>query len=598
MTEIYRYFDTQSRALKVIKGKTYAGQVYDSLSTTLHIEYSDLTFLSPSESGEDYKPYIIFNVRDERGVPLCYGPNSTPVFDGYTFEIPWAVTSRVKGNRLEYQTLYSKNTYDVDERGVVQIVSDPTNIVSSIDGLVLKPSIKCPPADHGCTPVLPSTEPSIVSVLRMFQDHAVVVPVTTYIDGDRDRLCLRFNTYSGLNDCHVTLHVPYLNEDGTIPAHFIDLISDWLDENGDELATDENIATALLTKKSLDLKLDVDQLVAEWSEETSDERIPSEKLVKDSLDKKVDDDQIVTVWSDPLSDENIPSEKLVKESLDEKTDKVMAIPQWENGVTYPKDATVIYDGTIYISLRDDNRNNDPSVDDYYWSMIQAGSGVLDDDGNFVTMVGDGENTEFTITHNLGTLNYFLELRTNDLTRRYVSAQVRAVDMNNVYVSFTTPPEENGIILIMAKGDRTASVYCEAIGNGRDTEYIVTHNLGMYNYFVEIRTNDDDREYVDATVTAISPTQTKLEFQYAVDVDGIVVMIAPCVASRWGSRWVYAQLDPSDTWVVDHDLTRMVSVQTFSPEGYVMYGTVRQDIGMLDSVTIRFSQPVTGFAVLQ
>lgn len=599
MTDVYRYFDVQSRALKVIKGKTYGGQVYDSLSVTLHIEYSDLSFLSPSPSGEDYKPYILFNIRDESGVPFCYGPASTPVFDGYTLAIPWDVTSRVKSNRLEYQLVFSKNTYAVDDRGVVQIVSDPTNIMSSIDGLVVKPSIKCkPPINPACAPVLPSTEPSIASILRMFQDHAVVVPVKTFIDAEKDRLCLRFLTYSGQNDCTVTLHVPYLTEDGKIPAHFTDLITEWFDEEGNGLATDENIASALLTKRSLDLKLDDDQLVAEWGDVPSDERIPSEKLVFDSLDKKVDDSQIVTAWSDPLSDESIPSEKLTKDTIDTKTDKLMAIPPWENGVTYSKDSTVIYNGTIYISLRDDNRNNDPSVDEYYWTMVEAGAGTLDDDGNFVTMVGDGTNTEYTITHNLGTLNYFLELRTNDASRRYVSARVRAVDMNNVHISFTNPPAENGIILIMARGDRTASVYCEPIGNGRDSEYIVTHNLGMYNYFIEIRTNDSRREYVDATVTAISPTQTKLEFEYPVAVDGIVVMIAPCVASRWGSRWVYAQLDPSPVWVVDHDLTRMVSVQTFTPEGFLVYGTVQQDMVTLDSVTIRFSEPVSGFAVLQ
>lgn len=203
-----------------------------------------------------------------------------------------------------------------------------------------------------------------------------------------------------------------------------------------------------------------------------------------------------------------------------------------------------------------------------------------------------------MTHNLGTLNYFLELRTNDSERRYVRARVRAMDSNTVTVDFTTPPAENGIILIMAKADRTASVYCEPIGNGRDTEYIVTHNLGMYNYFVELRTNDSVREYVDAQVTAISPTQAQISFEYPVAEDGIMVMIAPCVASKWGSRWVYAQLDPSDEWVMDHDLTRLVSVQAFDMNGNEIEGELIQDIDRLDSATLRFCEPVSGLAVLQ
>lgn len=601
MSDLYRYFDVQSRALKCIKGnRTSAGNVYDSCSTTLHFEYSDLTFLEPSPTGEEYRPYIIFDVRDPNGVPYAYGPDSRPAFDGYTLSVPFEITTGAKSGRVQYQLCFSRNKYDVDERGVVQIVSDPENLMSAIDGIIVKPSIKPkgPLCDPMCMPPKPFVNPSVSGLLQMFQDHGVVVPVQDFIDAEADRLCLIFRTYSGLNDQKLTLQVPYLTEDGKVPHQFLDIITEWADENGLSLATDDNVPSALLVKSSLDAKLDDVQLVVSWGAVPSDERIPSEKLVKDSLDKKVDDAQIVSAWSNPLSDTNIPSEKLAKDTLDTKTDKVMAIPPWENDATYSKDSTVIHEGTIWISLVDDNRNNDPSMDDGSWTRVEAGAGTLDEDGNFVTMVGDGVNTQYTVTHNLGTLNYFLELRTNDSERRYVRARVRAMDSNTVTVDFTTPPAENGIILIMAKADRTASVYCEPIGNGRDTEYIVTHNLGMYNYFVELRTNDSVREYVDAQVVAISPTQAQISFEYPVAEDGIMVMIAPCVASKWGSRWVYAQLDPSDEWVMDHDLTRLVSVQAFDMNGNEIEGELVQDIDRLDSATLRFCEPVSGLAVLQ
>ena len=601
MSDLYRYFDVQSRALKCIKGnRNSAGNVYDSCSTTLHFEYSDLTFLEPSPTGEEYRPYIIFDVRDPNGVPYAYGPDSRPAFDGYSFDVPFEVSTGAKSGRVQYQLCFSRNVYDVDERGVVKIVNDPENLMSAIDGIIIKPSIKPkgPLCDPMCMPPKPFVSPTVSGLLQMFQDHGVVVPVQDCIDTEKDRLCLIFRTYSGLNDQKLTLQVPYLTEDGKIPHQFLDIITEWADENGLSLATDDNVPSALLVKDSLDAKLDDAQLVVSWDAVPSDERIPSEKLVKDSLDKKVDDTQIVSAWSNPLSDTNIPSEKLTKDTLDTKTDKVMAIPPWDNDVTYSKDSTVIHEGTIWISLVDGNRNNDPSMDDGSWTRVEAGAGTLDEDGNFVTMVGDGVNTEYTVTHNLGTLNYFLELRTNDSERRYVRARVRAMDSNTVTVDFTTPPAENGIILIMAKADRTASVHCEPIGNGRDTEYIVTHNLGMYNYFVELRTNDSVREYVDAQVTAISPTQAQISFEYPVAEDGIMVMIAPCVASKWGSRWVYAQLDPSDEWVMDHDLTRLVSVQAFDMNGNEIEGELIQDIDHLDSATLRFCEPVSGLAVLQ
>lgn len=598
MSDLYRLFDVQSRALKCIKGKTNAGQMFDSCATTIHFEYSDLTFLEPSPSGEDYKPYIIFNIRDENGVPLCYGLQSNPVFDGYSFSIPWDVTSRVKGNRLEYQLCFSRNTYEVDERGVVKIVSDPNNILSSIDGIILKPSVTCkPPAPATCLPPVPYTQPNIGALLQMFQDYGVVVPVQQVIDSDTDRLTLLFRTYSGLNDCAVALPVPYLTEDGRIPGQFYDIITQWADAEGLILATDDNLPSALLVYNSLEAKLDDSQLTTQWTSEPSDERIPSELLVKDSLDKKVDDSQLMVAWSDPLSDTNIPSEKLVKESLDQKTDKLMAIPSWDNGVTYSKDSTVIYGGTIYISLVDDNLNNPPDMDDGSWSMVQGGgSGVVDEDGNFMTLVGDGTNTEFTVVHNLGTLNYFVTLRTNDAERRFVEARIRATNPNECVVSFTSPPAENGIVFLAARGDRTDSVYCETIGNGRDTSYYITHNLGMYNFFYELR--DASGEYVDATVTAVNPVQAKIEFEYAPDVGEVTVMIAPCIPTRWAGRWVHSQVDASDTWVMDHDLNRIVQVQTYDMDGNEIYGQVVQSDPMLDTVTVLFSQPLTGMAVLQ
>lgn len=593
LTDIHRLFDVSTRSLKCIKGsRTSAGQVFDSCTAVLHFEYSDPTFLEPSVSGEEYKPYIIFDVRDENGTVLAYGPNSTPAFDGYTFPIPWDVTTRVKGDRVRYQLCFSKNTYAVDERGVVQIIRDTQNILSARDSLVIKESIRCDPrAGPGCRPPVPFAEPNIAGIIQMFKDYGVVVPVSYFIDESENRLCLRFRTYSGLNDFTLPLEVPYLDEDGKVSSDFYRVISDWSE------ATDENLASALLVRMALEGKIDKKSIVTAWSDSLKDTNVPSEKLVKTSLDGKLDRTQLVTEWSETLSDTNIPSEKLVKDMLDVKTDFTLAIRPWENDVEYPKDATVIYDGTIYISLNDGNLNNDPSMDEMNWSRIQGAEGGADD-GVFTTMVGDGVNTEYTIQHNLGTLNYFVQLRRNDSTRMFVNAKVSAINMNEVKVEFTNPPMENGIILMLVPGDRTRSVYCETIGNGADSEYIVTHNLGMYNFFCELRKNNADREYVSATVSAISPTQARIVFEYPVATDGITVMIAPAIPTGWEGRWIHAQLDPSTEWVVDHDLTRMVSVQTYSSEGYLIYGTVKQDMDMLDTVTIRFSQPVSGYAVLQ
>lgn len=590
MTELNRLFDVESRALKCVKAKTYAGQALDNMSATLHITYSDIDFLSPDEDGSSWKPYIVFNIRDADGMPFAYGQNSSPSFDGYTFSIPWDILSRMKNGRLEYQLVFSKVQYSVDERGVAVIRNDASNLRSSIDGLVIKDSIKPRCAKPSCAPP-PFAEPSIQAILEMFKSYGIVAPVETRYDAGTDRVVLVFRTYNGKHDQEITLETPYLTQEGTIPPQFIDIIRDWCEANGD------NLPSAEMVKDALDAKLDSSAVVDEWSDDPSAGRIPSEALVKDSLDKKVDQTQVVTRWSDPLSDSNIPSEKLVKSSLDEKTDIGMAIWPWDPSRTYAKNATVIYNGTIYISRRDDNRNNEPTLDEYNWSMVSAGSGALGSDGVLLTLIGDGIGRRFTVTHNLGTLNVFSSLRTNDEFRAYVEAKVCAINPNEITVEFTSPPAENGVTLMLATGDRTKSIYCNTIGNGVDREYIITHNIGTYNFYTEVRTNDAKREYVSTTIYAISPTQAKLVFENPVPLDGITVMLSPYIPSDWEGRWLHMQEDPMDEWKITHDLLRIVQVQTFDLEGREMLGEVVQDFGRLDSVKVRFSRPVSGYAFL-
>ena len=199
MTEVTRVFDVGNRRFLNVQ-RRYSGQQYDSLSTTLHFEYDPTDFLVTKHDGEKYYPYIWFNVLDDTGCPMVYGLDSTPRFDGYTFSIPWDVTSRIKSQRIEYQLYFvSDNYYVYDEaqRRYVESGTGTKYLLSPIDGIAIKPSIstkkKC-----GCPPLMaPTTEPSVVGYINMWREKGLIGPVETSFNPDTGLYTLQFQTFSG-----------------------------------------------------------------------------------------------------------------------------------------------------------------------------------------------------------------------------------------------------------------------------------------------------------------------------------------------------------------------------------------------------------------
>ena len=92
MTVIRRQYVPQTRELKTISGDM-GGVVNDSGSTTIQITY-------PEGYLDDKNAFIVFNVIDpDTNEPCWYS------FDGFTFEIPYDVASKVEHNKLIYQLI-------------------------------------------------------------------------------------------------------------------------------------------------------------------------------------------------------------------------------------------------------------------------------------------------------------------------------------------------------------------------------------------------------------------------------------------------------------------------------------------------------------
>lgn len=352
-TVVKRVFNLSTRTLKSPSGKCYVGQVYDHISTTLEFTYDPINALT-----DGYVPYIVFNLYDDQGNLFVYGPGSSPRFDGYVFEIPTAVTSRIKSTRLDYQIWLIRNRTEWDGR--IETLGDTEYLFSAMDSLAFKDGLRCrQPSRNPCSPPQPCLEPGTLGWVNYLRDHCVLTPVQEFygiLSDGADGVSLLFPTYNESKDCTVELRIPYLDTSGKVNIHkHLPMVSKWKDA----------------TKFSL-----VDAL-----------------MVKDALAAKVDDTQIITSWDN--LDRNLVGQELQLASatlsratfdeLDErKTDKTMSVAHYDGNAVYNVGSVVIWtDGRyapdMYICMKDGTQGVDPK-DRSVWSCVSEQNMILDEWG--------------------------------------------------------------------------------------------------------------------------------------------------------------------------------------------------------------------------
>ena len=682
MTDLYYRYMAGTRTLQD-RSRSYAGQQFDSGATRMNFSYDPINYIEMY----GWQPFLVFNVIGPDGNPMVYGRNSTPRFDGYTFDIPWELTSRVKTARIEFQLWLVSPNVTVDDETQVPHLDSTDYELSSVAGIALKNSIKARRCDP-CGPVNPGTEPNLMGLMDIFMSHGILTPVKAEKDPETGRLTLTFHTYYGENDQTVTLDVPMLGGDGTVEPSFLPIIRSWFDDKGDFLPTQENLASAALVyaalseksdkvmpavvwdananyqagalvldgagmlyratssskgiqpsaegspwvrvldesdvpsvpepgsgeepsddaildygyiKTLLAQKLDVANVISEWSDTASTSMVPSEALVWEGLRavREHASSLVSDEWRAPLPIGIAPSQRLVKEALDAKTDVSMAIPEWSPDVEYGYQSTVVYEGKLYISNAGGNLDKPPASEDLWWTPIASGgggSGTVASDNVFVAIVGDGTSTSFTIEHDLATEYVTVSLRYSD-ERRFVRTTAYVVDDSHVKVTFRHPPAKDGIVVLIASYLASKDAITTTIGDGASTSFTIEHGWGTYNVFSQLRMVTTGL-LVEADVTAVDPSHVRIDFAMPPESDSIAVCLAPCIPQGGADRYVHTQTTPSDEWLINHGLNRFVAVYTASLDGEEMNGWVKQDMTTLDSVTIRFSEPVTGIAYLR
>ena len=754
------------------------------MATTIHFEYDPINFLVHEESAEEYWiPYIMFAVQDDEGNFLVYGPDpntSQPTFDGYTFTIPWDVTSRVeKTRRVDYQLWFVKNTVEFDPKDGVAHLATTQYVLSEMDCIVIKPSIECRKKKNSCCPATaPSSEPSVIGYINLWKEYGLVSPVGQDKD-ENGKPVLKFKTYNGNQNVDITLDVAPLDEDNKVPIEFlptghtagtIPLIVGTVNNNralvysdalggfvdGSAITPEGSVTSAQLdimaqNPEQYDLKpgvvyncidkreyqgdtykagtnwiwetdhwepltagedLDDYQLkeyrVSQWQEMPDDEHYPSEKLVKDgfiavdetidsveqelngkidTVDAKADanasaisgldarmttaegninglDTRMATAEgniqsnasaisglttrmgtaessiqantnaiqtnsqaisdlsgrvttaegsisslsaevsgkldrSDVINDvtqattANVLSASAVTALISGKTDKTQAIPVWDETASYPANATVLYADSIFISAQDNNYNHDP-FDTAWWTQISGQGGGGGGEVNIkhkTIQFGNDNDTEYVLSHNMGTYDFLFSIRTNDNKRQYIIADVYASSKTTVTVKLTEPPGVNGLVLnIMELGaSSSAGTSIEVISVSEPSQVWSYTNTTGKPVFVQAFQFDSQTGMYDEIRGNVDQSSTT-DFNPVTDTfdearSGEMVIVKSDLVYRF---------DNSTSWIINHNLAEYLGVQCYTDQYGMIAGNVDQDGS---TVVITWNEPMSGYAVL-
>ena len=207
--DVYFTFDKATRTLSSDR-KAYAGQVFDSNSTVLHFR-----LLNNGDewdfTEEGFVPNIVFDVCDERGFPFVYGLNTSPLFDGFTLEGPFDITSRAKSARISFQLWFIAAKYQDTFDGTPNGMLRTEYLLSATAGIAIKPScVKPPKCGCGDLPYSPALAPSIAGPIEFYREHAVLIPIEATQPLNGSGIDLTVHSLSG--QCQTT-HLPVATVD-------------------------------------------------------------------------------------------------------------------------------------------------------------------------------------------------------------------------------------------------------------------------------------------------------------------------------------------------------------------------------------------------
>jgi len=137
-------------------------------------------------------------------------------------------------------------------------------------------------------------------------------------------------------------------------------------------------------------------------------------------------------------------------------------------------------------------------------------------------IGNDVDLEYVVDHNLNTTDIVVNLYDSD--DELVIASVRNINSNQTLISFDAPIHDiKAVIVGIDGGDNKplANKVVVNIGNGIDTEYVVTHDLNTKDLLFGLYNADD--ELVLAAVKNINDTQSLISFKHPVENIKVVII---------------------------------------------------------------------------
>jgi hypothetical protein len=207
-------------------------------------------------------------------------------------------------------------------------------------------------------------------------------------------------------------------------------------------------------------------------------------------------------------------------------------------------------------------------------------------------IGNGTDTEYLISHNLGTkdLAVFAYSYTEDATPMLTNLEFswQATDNNQITIIFENAPASDAVdVLIFSAGEQV--YFSEIIGDGSSSSIELNHNLGSRDVVVTVRNINSPYEVVQVDAHAFSSQKVILDFSSPPANDSLVASVFLPL-----NGYYYGQLigDGSSKNInINHKLnTTDVSLISRDTGGLFDFPKVAYSIVDSNNIVVHYSSP--------
>lgn len=135
-----------------------------------------------------------------------------------------------------------------------------------------------------------------------------------------------------------------------------------------------------------------------------------------------------------------------------------------------------------------------------------------DVSEYVTNIGDGVSTEYTINHNLGSQNVIVQIYDN-VTNEQVYTTTINDSVNTTILRFNQALAPNSLRVIVLQGSSTQR-FVSVVGNGVNTEFNIFHNLNNKDVVVQVF-NQENGELVYPNILNASDSHVVVKFEQVI-----------------------------------------------------------------------------------